>query len=86
MASALRYVHQRFGDRPVVGKVFQSPDGQNLGAFFTIVARPQSSEPMAGLVIVSLANGSKPAVAVLYDLSSRFASTEPALLRALTNA
>jgi hypothetical protein len=86
MASALRYVHKRFEDRPIVGKVFQSRDGQNLGAFFTLVDKPQNNKPMAGLVIVSLANGSKPAAAVLYDISSRFASTEPALLRALTSA
>jgi hypothetical protein len=86
MADVLRYVHKQFGDAPLVGKVFQSRDGQNFGAFFTATAKSQGNRKIAGLVIVSLANGAKPAAAVLYDDSSRFAKTEPMLLRALTDA
>jgi hypothetical protein len=86
MAGALHYVHLHFGDSPVVGKVFQSRDRQNFGAFFTVTEKVPDNRKVAGLVIVSLANGAKPAAAVLYDLSSRFASTEPGLLSALTAA
>ncbi len=86
MAAVLRYVHTHFGDRPQVGKVFQSHDGQNFGAFFILTAKTQGNKRIAGLVIVSLANGTKPAVAVLYDDSSRFAKTEPVLLHKLTDA
>lgn len=39
MAAVLRYVHTHFGDRPQVGKVFKSGDGQIFGAFFTITAK-----------------------------------------------
>ena len=86
MAAVLRYVHTHFGDAPVVGKVFQSRDGQNFGAFFTVTAKTQGNKRIAGLAIVSLAPASKPAAAVLYDESSRFAKTEPMLLHALTEA
>jgi hypothetical protein len=86
MAAVLHYVHTHFGDAPIVGKVFQSRDGQNFGAFFTVTAKTQGDRKIAGLVIVSLARGAKPAAAVLYDDSSRFAKTEPMLLRALTDA
>ena len=86
MASVLRYVHAHFGDTPVVGRVFESRDAQNFGAFFTVTAKTQGNKKMAGLVIVSLARGAAPAAAVLYDESSRFAATEPKLLRALTDA
>jgi hypothetical protein len=86
MAAVLRYVHGHFGDAPLVGKVFQSRDAQNFGAFFTVTARTQGNKRIAGLAIVSLAPGTKPAAAVLYDDASRFAKTEPALLRALTDA
>jgi hypothetical protein len=86
MAAVLHYVHTHFGDAPVVGKVFQSRDGQNFGAFFTVTAKAQGNKRIAGLVIVSIAPGTKPAAAVLYDESSRFAKTEPVLLRALTEA
>jgi hypothetical protein len=86
MAQVLHYVHTRFGDTPVVGKAFQSRDGQNYGAFFTLTAKSQGNQRIAGLALVWLARGTKPAAAVLYDQSSRFANTEPALLQALTEA
>src|ERR1700683_2034089 len=86
MANVLRYVHTHFGDTPVVGKVFQSRDGQNFGAFFTVTAKTQGNKRVAGLAIVSVAPGTKPAAAVLFDEASRFAKTEPILLRALTDA
>jgi hypothetical protein len=86
MAAVLRYVHTHFGDAPIVSKAFQSRDGQNFGAFFTVTAKTQGNRKIAGLAIVSLARGAKPAAAVLYDDSSRFAKTEPMLLRALTDA
>jgi hypothetical protein len=86
MAAVLRYVHTHFGDSPVVGKVFQSRDGANFGAFFTVTAKTQGNKRIAGLALVSLAGGTNPAAAVLYDDSSRFAATEPVLLRTLTDA
>jgi hypothetical protein len=86
MAAVLRYVHTHFGDAPEVGKVFQSRDRQTFGAFFTVTAKAQGNRRIAGLAIVSVAPGTKPAAAVLYDDSSRFAKTEPTLLRALTDA
>jgi hypothetical protein len=86
MAAVLRYVHTRFGETPVVGKVFQSRDGQNYGAFFTVTAKTQGNKRIAGLAIVSLASGTNPAAALLYDDSSRFAKTEHTLLRVLTDA
>jgi hypothetical protein len=86
MAAVLRYLHTRFGDSPAVSKVFQSRDGQNFGAFFTLTAKGQGNRRLAGLVIVSLASGVTPAAAVLFDDSARFATTEPILLHALTDA
>jgi hypothetical protein len=86
MAAVLRYVHTHFGDSPVVSKVFESRDGQNFGAFFTVTAKTRRNEKIAGLVIVSMARGSAPGGAVLYDKSSRFSTTEPVLLHMLTDA
>lgn len=86
MGAVLRYVHNHFGDSPVVGKVFQSRDGANFGAFFTVTAKTQRNQRIAGLAIVSLAGGSDPAAAVLYDEASRFAATEPVLLHTLSAA
>ncbi|HTC43853.1 MAG TPA: hypothetical protein VK696_02285 [Steroidobacteraceae bacterium] len=86
MAAVLRYLHTRFGERPLAGNVFQSRDGQNFGAFFTLTAQTATGHRIAGLVIVSMSAAAPPAGAVLYDDSSRFASTEPALMHRLTEA
>jgi hypothetical protein len=86
MAAVLRYLHNRFGDRPLAGNVFQSRDGQNFGAFFTLTPKSGANTRIAGLVIVSLSGATAPAGAVLYDDSSRFASTEPALMHMLAAA
>jgi hypothetical protein len=85
MAAVLRTVHTTLGAAPVVGKVFESKDGQNYGAFFTLDGQ-RDSKKIAGLVLVSLARGSAPAAAVLYDDTGRFAKTEPILLHRLTEA
>jgi hypothetical protein len=76
MAAVLRYVHIHFGDRPQVGKVFKSTDGQIFGAFFTVTAKSDGNKPIAGLVIVSLARGSKAAAAVLLTTTPA-ASSKP---------
>jgi hypothetical protein len=86
MVAVLRYVHTRFGESPNVSKVFQSRDGQNYGAFFTVTAKSQGNKRIAGLVIVFVARDAAPAAAVLYDESSRFATTEPVLMHMLTDA
>jgi hypothetical protein len=69
-----------------VSKVFQSRDGQNFGAFFTVTAKSQGDKKIAGLVILSVAREAAPAAAILYDESSRFATTEPVLMRMWTEA
>lgn len=86
MSAVLHYVHHEFGNPPVVGKVFESRDGQNFGAFFTVTANAAGSKPFAGVAIVSMAPEMKAAAAALYDESVRFAQTEPKLLRTLTDA
>jgi hypothetical protein len=86
MAAVLRSVHNHFGERPLAGNVFQSRDGQNFGAFFTLTPKASANSRIAGLVIVSLSGGAPPAGAVLYDDSSRFAATEPVLMHMLTEA
>jgi hypothetical protein len=86
MSAVLHYVHHEFGTPPVVGKVFQSRDGQDFGAFFTVTANSPGGKAFAGLAIASIAAGMKAAAAVLYDESARFAQTEPKLLRTLNDA
>jgi hypothetical protein len=80
----LKMVHSHFGDRPQVGKFFQSRGNGSLATFFSVNAKTQGNTPLSGLLIVSVAKDGTGSVAVLYDQKSRFASTEPAMMRSLS--
>ncbi len=82
----LRQVHGHFGDRPQIGKFFQSRGGDSVATFFTLTAKNQANKPIAGLVIVNMPRGATPTAAVLYDDPARFSKTEPVMLRALNEA
>ncbi len=84
MAFMLSQVHGHFGDRPQVGKLFQSKDGGQLAAFFTLTAKKQGGKPIAGLVIVTMPAGQHAHAAVLYDDLKRFPSTEPAMMKSIS--
>jgi hypothetical protein len=81
----LRQVHSYFGDRPEVGKFFQSRDGSSVAAFFTVTAMNQGNQPMAGLLIVSRAGDGSASAAVLFDEKARFGSTEPTMMKSLSS-
>jgi hypothetical protein len=86
MVYLLHLAHTHFGDRPLVGKFFQSRDGSSVAAFFTLTAKTMGGQPITGLAIVSMPGKSMPQGAVLYDVRSRFLASEPSMLKALSTA
>ncbi len=86
LATMLKSVHGHFGDRPQVGKFFQARGSDSVAAFFTLTAKNQGGKPIAGLVIVSMPQGSQPAAAVLYDEAARFPRSGPSMLLKLNEA
>jgi hypothetical protein len=82
----LRQVHSYFGDRPEVGKFFQSRDGSSIATFFTATAKKQGDKPIQGLLIVALAGDGSASAAILYDEKSHFGASEPAMMQALSRA
>jgi hypothetical protein len=87
MGFVLRTVHTRFGERPQVGKFFRAGDSHSIATFFKINERAGGAvKPVSGLAIVSMPQGSQPAAAVLFDDSSRFAKTGPAMMKKLGEA
>jgi hypothetical protein len=86
MASLLRSVHAHFGDRPQLGKFFQSRGSESVAAFFSLTAKKQDGRQITGLAIVSMRGGAAPSGAVLYDQADRFARSEPQLMARLTEA
>jgi hypothetical protein len=80
----LRQIHTYLGDRPEVGKFFQSRDGTNVSTFFTASAKTSSNEPVEGLLIVSRLPDGSASSGVILDERSRFGSTEPDMMKALS--
>jgi hypothetical protein len=84
MAAALRYAHGSFGDRPQIGTIFQSKDGQTFGVGFSLTAVKLGNKPIAGLVMISMTPGQDPQAALLYDEQTRFLKTQPEMLHTLS--
>jgi hypothetical protein len=82
VATALRYTHGSFGDRPRIGTIFQSKDGQTFGVAFSLTAVKLGNKPISGLIMVSM-SGAEPQAAVLYDEKGRFLKTQPEMLHTL---
>jgi hypothetical protein len=84
MIYMLKDVHQYFGDKPQIGKFFQSRDKASLATFFTLNSK--AGFPVSGLIIVTVHGDKLPQVAVLYDKADHFVTSEPALMKSLTEA
>jgi hypothetical protein len=82
----LRNIHEYFGNRPEPGKFFQSRDGSEVAAFFTVNAKNLNDKPMTGLMIVAHNSDGSASTAILFDDKARFGSTEPGLMKALSAA
>jgi predicted GNAT family acetyltransferase len=82
----LHQVHGKFGDKPQVGKLFQSKDGNSLATFFALTAKNMGGSPVTGLVIITQHGKNAPQMGILYDDSRRFVKTEPAMLKAVSAA
>jgi hypothetical protein len=83
MVYMLRQVHEHFGDRPEVGKFFQSRDGSEVATFFAVNATKQGGKPMQGLLIIAMAADGSASTAVLFDEKGRFGKTEPTMIKSL---
>ena len=83
MVVMLRNIHGHFGERPEIGKLFQTHGSDSLATFFTVTAKTQGGKHIAGLVIVAMPAGSKPAAAVIYDDADRFSKTMNPMMKKL---
>ena len=83
MVATLRNIHGRFGGRPEIGRLFQTRGKDSLATFFTAIAKNQGGKRVAGLAIVAMPSGSKPATAVLYDDADRFSKTLNPMMKKL---
>ncbi len=75
MGQLLHQVSLECGDRPQLGRLLQNPSGEILAAFFTVTAKKQDGQPMAGLALVSLPQNGNATAAILADHADRFPSS-----------
>lgn len=83
MASILRNLHQRLGDRPRVGKLFDVRGSDSVAVFFTVTKRNQGGGQIAGELIVAKATTEHVEAALLTDDSARFSKSLSPMTRAL---
>ena len=75
MGSVLRSLHNQYGDKPQVGKLFQVRGTNSVAVFFTMVNRNQGNMQLAGMIIASRTSGGHVEAALMTDEAARFGST-----------
>ena len=83
MGAVLRAIHNQFGSRPEVGKLFQVRGTQSVAAFFSVDKKNQGGGRRAGLLIVAKATTDHVEAAVVSDDESRFASNLGPMMKTL---
>jgi hypothetical protein len=83
LVTMLKNIHGHFGERPEIGKLFQTHGSDSLATFFTVTAKNQGGKHIAGLVIVAMPSGSKAAAGVIYDDADRFSKTLNPMMKKL---
>lgn len=79
MSAMLRSIHQEYGERPAVGRVFRVRGTNSVAVFFNVANHAQGNQPMAGMVLAAPTPGRIEA-ALLTDRADRLgASLNPML-------
>jgi hypothetical protein len=85
MGFILKQLHNKYGERPVVGRVFKVKNTASDAVFFTLTPHVATMKPVAGMLLVSNAPGHVEA-ALLSDDAARFGtSINPMLQTLFTN-
>jgi len=83
MGAILRSLHNQYGDRPEVGRVFRYKGTNSFAVFFTLVKRNQGNAQIAGLLIASRVSAGHVEAALVTDDAARFGTTINPMLKTL---
>lgn len=83
MGSLLRSLHNDYGERPQVGKLFQVRNSQSVAAFFSIAKPNQEEGRLAGIIIAIKVGTDHVEAAVVSDDASHFPSRLNSLMTTL---
>ncbi len=82
MGSILKHLHEQYGERPQVGRVFKVRGTDSDAVFFTLTRHAPSTIRIAGMLLVSSAPGHVEA-ALLSDDATRFGTSINPMLQTL---
>ena len=82
MGTILKMLHSKYGERPVVGRVFKVKGTDSDAVFFTLTPHVDNMKPVAGMLLVSSAQGHVEA-ALLSDDAKRFGTSINPMLQTL---
>jgi hypothetical protein len=82
MGSILKHLHQQYGERPQVGRVFKVRGTDSDAVFFTLTRHSPTTLKIAGMLLVSNAPGHVEA-ALLSDEAARFGTSVNPMLQKL---
>jgi hypothetical protein len=86
MGVVLRGLHDQFGERPQVGRLFQVRGTQSVAAFFSVGKPSQSGGQIAGLIIAAKATDDHVEAALVTDDATRFPKTLAPMMKTLVAA
>jgi hypothetical protein len=83
MGAVLRSLHNRLGDRPKVGKLFQVHGTESVAAFFSVTKKNQGGAQIGGLIIVTKVTSDHVEAALVTDDAARFPKTLQPMMKTL---
>jgi hypothetical protein len=83
MMTILRSLHQSFGDKPQIGKVFRMRGTDSVGVYFSAVDRPEGNMPVAGLIIAANSKSHQAQAALVWDRADRLSQSFNPMLEKL---
>jgi hypothetical protein len=86
LGAMLHSLHQQYGDRPQVSKLFQVKGTQSVAAFFSVTKRTQGNGQLAGMVIVTKVANDQVEAAVLSNDAAHFGSTYNPMMKTLMSS
>ncbi len=83
MGAILRSLHNQYGDRPEVGRVFRYKGTNSVAVFFTLVKRNQGNAQVAGLLIAAKVSAGRVEAALVTDDAAHFGTSINPMLNTL---
>lgn len=83
MGSMLRSLHDEYGVRPQVGRLFQVRGSESVAVFFSVTKRNGGNGQLVGLIIVTKVSTDQVEAAMICDDASHFPSSRNSLMKTL---